>query len=61
MMNISASDHNLLMALKEDMSLSQIELAERSGMSRTSVMPLTSCDQMQKYSSFTFSPFIAIL
>jgi len=37
MMNISASDHNLLMALQEDMSLSQIELAERSGMSRTSV------------------------
>ena len=36
-MNITASDHSLLMALQEDMTLSQIELAERSGLSRTSV------------------------
>ncbi len=36
-MNISASDRKLMMALQEDMSLSQIELAERSGLSRTSV------------------------
>lgn len=36
-MNLTASDHNLLMALQEDMTLSQIELAEHSGMSRTSV------------------------
>ena len=36
-MNLSATDHGLLEALQEDVSLSQIELAERSGMSRTSV------------------------
>lgn len=36
-MNLSASDHKLLKALQEDVSLSQIELAERSGLSRTSV------------------------
>ena len=36
-MNLSASDHKLLMALQEDVALSQIELAERSGLSRTSV------------------------
>jgi len=36
-MNLSASDHKLLMALQEDITLSQIELAERSGLSRTSV------------------------
>lgn len=36
-MNLSAADHGLLEALQEDVSLSQIELAERSGMSRTSV------------------------
>jgi len=36
-MNITTSDHKLLMALQEDVSLSQIDLAERSGLSRTSV------------------------
>ena len=36
-MELSASDHRLLEALQEDVSLSQIDLAERSGMSRTSV------------------------
>ena len=36
-MNLSASDHKLLKALQENVSLSQIELAERSGLSRTSV------------------------
>ena len=36
-MNMTASDRKLLMALQQDMTLSQIELAERSGMSRTSV------------------------
>ena len=36
-MNISVSDRKLMIALQEDMSLSQIELAERSGLSRTSV------------------------
>ena len=36
-MKLSASDHKLLMAIQEDFSLSQIELAQRSGMSRTSV------------------------
>jgi Lrp/AsnC family transcriptional regulator len=36
-MNLSASDLKLLGALQEDVTLSQIELAEHSGMSRTSV------------------------
>lgn len=36
-MNITASDHKLLMALQQDITFSQIELAERSGLSRTSV------------------------
>ena len=36
-MKLSASDHSLLEALQEDVSLSQIDLAERSGLSRTSV------------------------
>ncbi len=36
-MKLSASDHKLLEALQEDVSLSQIDLAERSGLSRTSV------------------------
>ena len=36
-MNLSVSDHKLLEALQEDVSLSQIDLAERSGLSRTSV------------------------
>ena len=36
-MNLSASDHKLLKALQENVTLSQIELAERSGLSRTSV------------------------
>lgn len=35
--SISASDRKLLMALQENLNLSQIELAERSGLSRTSV------------------------
>ncbi len=34
---LSASDRKLLEALQNDVSLSQIELAERSGLSRTSV------------------------
>ena len=34
---LSASDRKLLEALQDDVSLSQIELAERSGLSRTSV------------------------
>lgn len=36
-MKLSVTDHRLLEALQEDVSLSQIDLAERSGMSRTSV------------------------
>jgi len=36
-MNLSASDRKLLMALQENVNLSQIDLAERSGLSRTSV------------------------
>jgi len=36
-MNLSASDHKLLKALQENVTLSQIDLAERSGLSRTSV------------------------
>jgi len=36
-MKLSATDHRLLEALQGDVSLSQIDLAERSGMSRTSV------------------------
>ena len=36
-MKLSATDHRLLEALQEDVSLSQIDLAERSGLSRTSV------------------------
>jgi len=36
-MLISKPDHKLLQALQEDASLSQIDLAERSGLSRTSV------------------------
>jgi Lrp/AsnC family transcriptional regulator len=36
-MNLSSSDHKLLEALQQDVTLSQIELAERSGLSRTSV------------------------
>jgi len=35
--NLSASDRKLLKALQENLNLSQIELAERSGLSRTSV------------------------
>ena len=35
--NLSASDHKLLKALQENVTLSQIELAECSGLSRTSV------------------------
>jgi Lrp/AsnC family transcriptional regulator len=34
---LSASDHRLLRALQEDLSISQIDLAERSGLSRSSV------------------------
>ena len=34
---LSTSDRKLLMALQENVSLSQIDLAERSGLSRTSV------------------------
>lgn len=34
---VSASDRKLLMALQQNLNLSQIELAERSGLSRTSV------------------------
>ena len=37
MVNFNNSDHKLLLALQEDVSLSQIDLAERSGLSRTSV------------------------
>ena len=37
MTNISNSDHKLLQALQDDVTLSQIDLAERSGLSRTSV------------------------
>jgi Lrp/AsnC family transcriptional regulator len=36
-MKLSASDRKLLQALQDDVSFSQIELAERSGLSRTSV------------------------
>ena len=36
-MNLSASDLKLLGALQENVTLSQIELAERAGLSRTSV------------------------
>jgi Lrp/AsnC family transcriptional regulator len=36
-MNMSASDIKLLKALQENVNLSQIDLAERSGLSRTSV------------------------
>ena len=36
-MYLSASDLKILAALQEDVTLSQIELAERSGLSRTSV------------------------
>ena len=36
-MNLTASDRSLLKALQENVTLSQIELAERSGLSRTSV------------------------
>ena len=37
MNELSASDHRLLRALQEDLSISQIDLAERSGLSRSSV------------------------
>jgi len=36
-MTLSNSERKLLMALQQDVTLSQIELAERSGLSRTSV------------------------
>ena len=36
-MNLSTSDRRLLMALQGNVNLSQIDLAERSGLSRTSV------------------------
>lgn len=36
-MKISASDRKLLEALQEDVNLNQIDLAERAGLSRTSV------------------------
>jgi len=36
-MDLSASDRKLLKALQENVTLSQIDLAERSGLSRTSV------------------------
>ena len=36
-MTLSNTDRNLLAALQQDVTLSQIELAERSGLSRTSV------------------------
>jgi len=36
-MKLSASDRKLLAALQSDVSLSQIDLADRSGLSRTSV------------------------
>lgn len=37
MTDVNRSDRKLLQALQEDVSLSQIDLAERSGLSRTSV------------------------
>ncbi len=37
MNELNKSDYQLLTALQEDLTLSQIELAERSGLSRTSV------------------------
>ena len=37
MYQLSRSDHQLLHALQEDLSVSQIDLAERSGLSRSSV------------------------
>ena len=37
MTNINNSDHKLLQALQDDVTLSQVDLAERSGLSRTSV------------------------
>src|SRR5210317_308756 len=37
MNNLSRSDYQLLRALQNDLSVSQIDLAERSGMSRSSV------------------------
>ena len=37
MNELSVSDHQLLRALQEDLSISQIDLAERSGLSRSSV------------------------
>jgi Lrp/AsnC family transcriptional regulator len=37
MNELSSSDHALLRALQEDLSVSQIDLAERAGMSRSSV------------------------
>ena len=37
MTDINKSDHKLLLALQENVTLSQIDLAERSGLSRTSV------------------------
>jgi len=36
-MNLSASDCKLLAALQQDINISQIDLAEKSGLSRTSV------------------------
>ena len=36
-MNLSSADRKLLAALQQDVTLSQIELAEHSGLSRTSV------------------------
>ena len=36
-MNLSASDRKLLAALQQDINISQIDLAEKSGLSRTSV------------------------
>ena len=36
-MNLSSSDRRLLDALQQDVTLNQIELAERAGLSRTSV------------------------
>ena len=37
MSELSQSDHQLLRALQDDLSISQIDLAERSGLSRSSV------------------------
>ena len=37
MYQLSRSDHQLLRALQEDLSVSQIDLADRSGLSRSSV------------------------